>query len=123
MPFLPMNLTNLEQLDDGRVAAAFIREIKRVADDMMDRPGDANKRTVALEFTLTPVVDDAGSCDGARGEFQIKSKVPNRKSKTYGFDVRKNGVLAFSVESPTDPDQTTLDDMGSDGKVRRNRGE
>ena len=121
MAFLPLNLSTLEELDDGRVAAAFVREIKRVADDMMDRPGDANKRTVALEFTLTPVIDDAGLCDGARGEFQIKSKVPNRKSKTNGFDVRKNGVLAFSVESPTNPDQTTLDEMDETGKVNRNR--
>ena len=125
MPFVELSLTSLTDLDDGRVSKAFQHELKRAVQDCMDRPADKNARTITLELNITPVVStDSGiiECEGAHGEFSIKSKVPTRKSKTYEFRANKNGQLAYSTNSPESADQTTFDDI--DPKTGRvNRGE
>lgn len=120
MPLVELSLKSLEELDDGRVAAAFICELKRVVLDCMDRPGDTNPRKVAMEFTLKPIVDEAGMCESAEGDFKIKSKVPDRKTKTYSFNVNKRGHLIYSSNSPDNVDQTTFDDVDPQtGRVSR----
>lgn len=123
MPFMELTLTSLDQLDDGRVAKAFLHELKRAVQDCMDRPGDDKARTVSLELKITPVVSTANGIlemEGANGEFSIKSKVPDRKSKTYSFRANKKGQLAYSSTSPEDADQTTFDDIDpKTGKVNR----
>lgn len=110
MAIVQLTLDTLKDLDDGRVAVAFMHELKRAVLDCMDRPGDKNARTVSLEFKLTPVVADDGQCEGAEGEFAIKSKVPTRKSKTYSFRTTKAGQLSYSEHSPENVDQATIFD-------------
>lgn len=119
MPMMQLNLENLKDLDDGRVSVAFISELRRVVLDCIDRPGDKNARKVTLEFRVVPQIGEDGQCEGADGDFQIKAVIPQRKSKTYGFNVNKRGDLSFSSTSPEDPDQYTFDDLGPDGKVHR----
>lgn len=115
-----LNLHSLNDIDDGRVAVAFMQELRRAVMDCMDRPGDKTSRVVALEFKLTPVVGDEGSCEGAIGEFHIKSKVPTRKSKSYSFGTNRKGHLIYSANSPENIDQTTFDDIDPEtGKIRR----
>lgn len=120
MALVELNLQSLNDLDDGRVATAFIHELKRVVLDCIDRPGDKNLRKVALEFELTPIVADDGSCESADGQFKIKSKVPDRKTKTYSFGVNKRGQLSYSQNSPDNIDQTTIFDVNpKTGRVER----
>ncbi len=119
MPMIELSLSSMQELDDGRVAAAFIAELKRVVLDCIDRPGDKSARKVALQFNLTPVIADDGTCEAASGEFKIKSTVPERKSKTYSFNVNKKGHLIYSSNSPEDVDQTTFDDLDENGRIKR----
>jgi hypothetical protein len=111
MPLVELNLTNLNDLDEGRVATAFVHELKRVVLDCMDRPGDKSARTVSLVFKLAPVIADDGSCESANGEFAIHSATPKRKSKTYNFSVNKRGHLGYSQHSEDNAAQRTLDDV------------
>jgi len=93
MGFVELSLTSLEELDDGRVSKAFQHELKRAVQDCIDRPGDKKPRKVVLELELVPVVNTENGlleCEGADGEFTIKSKVPTRRSKKYGFRANKN---------------------------------
>ena len=123
MAFLKLNLTSLNDLDDGRVAKAFEHELRRAVQDCVDRPKDKNKRTVTLELALEPILSDDGGiieCEGAHGEFKIKSHVPTRKSKTYDFRVNKAGHLSYSANSPDNADPTALDDINPEtGRVER----
>ena len=123
MAMLQLNLENLAELDDGRVAIAFGQALKRAADDCIDRPGDKKARVISLEAHVIPVIDaDTGQCEGAHIEFQIKHKLPVRKSKTYSFEIKKGGHLWFSSESPDDVDQLTFADVDPEtGKARRTR--
>ena len=123
MPFMPLTLETLKDLDMGRVSVAFQLELQRIVLDCIDRPGDKNPRKVTIEMKVTPIVDDTGSCEGASGEFSVKSSVPQRKSKPYHFRANKKGALVFSEESPDNADQTTFGDMDSEGRVRRRKPE
>jgi len=117
---MQLTLDNLKDLDDGRVMVAFAQELRRAVMDCMDRPGETQARTVALEFAVSPVVGEEGMCEEARGDFKIKSKVPVRKTKSYSFAVNKRGDLAFSSNSPDNVNQTTIHDVDpKTGKVSR----
>lgn len=120
MPFIPLKLENLQKLDGGRVSVAFQQQLQRAVQDCIDRPGDDSVRTVALEVKFKPVIEtNTGACEGASGTFHIKSKVPERKSKTYDFGVKQNGELFWSENSPTVLDQSTIDDADETGRVKR----
>ena len=110
MPLVKLELDNLSELDD-RIIVAYARAIKEAVLDCMDRPGDKTVRTVNLEMKLTPVIGEEGQCDGCDGEFQIKTKIPARKSKLYSFQTNRKGHLVFSTTNPEDVNQTTLDDI------------
>ena len=123
MAIVQLNFKSLAELDDGRVATAFEHEVKRAVQDCFDRPGDKKARTIMLEMSLTPITETNGGIietDGCHGEFKIKSKVPERRSKTYEFKANKYGHLSFSSNSPDNHDQTTIfDERDAQGRVSR----
>lgn len=123
MPFVELTLGSLEELDDGRVSIAFGQAMRAAVQDCVDRPAEKKVRTVTLELKLKPIIDtDDGITEmkGASGEFTIKSKVPERRSKTYEMRANKKGQLAFSSNSPENMDQATFDDVDpKTGRVDR----
>lgn len=123
MPLVQLTISSLEELDNGRVAKAFQAELRRAVEDCMDRPSDKNAREVVLTLKLKPIaVTDGGvtDCEGADGEFHVKSKVPTRKSKSYAFQTNKKGHLIYSSNNPEDVAQTHIDDINpATGKVER----
>lgn len=121
--FQQLTLNSLSEIDNGRVAEAFMQDLKHVVQDCIDRPSDKNPRVVTLEFTVVPIPENNQGiveCSDVDGNFKIKSKVPTRKSKTYSFRANKQGQLCFSTNSPENVDQTHFDDVNpATGKVDR----
>ena len=103
-------LENLENLDLGKASVAFNRQIRRIAEDCLDRPGDVNPRKVTLEIVAKPVTNDDGSCERVKLQIQVASKIPSYRTRVYDLGLRKNGVLVFSEDSPENIDQTTFFD-------------
>lgn len=56
MPLVQLTLESINDLDDGRVAVAFMQELRRAVTDCMDRPGDTTARSVSLETALSKSV-------------------------------------------------------------------
>jgi len=101
-----------DQLEGGRVGAAFDLELKRCIDDCVDRPGDSNARKVTIELAIVPVLGDGGFCDEARGVLKVTSSVPKRKTKPISFGIRKSKgghQLVFNDLSEDDINQRTID--------------
>lgn len=114
MPLHSFTLENLENLDLGKASAAFNMQIRRVAADCLDRPGDANARKVTLEVVAKPVTNDDGSCERVKLQIQVTSKIPSYRTRVYDLGLRKNGVLVFSEDSPENFDQSTMFDGDED---------
>ena len=110
MPLHSLTLENLESLDLGKAAIAFNQQIRRVAEDCLDRPGDGNARKVTLEVVVKPETNDDGSADRVKLQIQVTSKIPSYRTRVYDLGLRKNGVLVFSEDSPENFDQTTMFD-------------
>lgn len=100
-------LETLGELDMGKATKAFEHELRRCVQDCIDRPADSNARTVTLQMTLKPV-PEGDVCDTVSGEFEIKGKVPARRTRLYSFGVKKTGGLVFNADSPDDVAQQTL---------------
>lgn len=109
-----LSLTTITEMDDGRMRAAMDMAITQCLDDIEDRGHDEKPRTVTLKMTLTPEVDGGKNPEGVAIDFDIESKMPPRRSKTYRAELKRNarGTQAlFNDVSPDDPKQATLDDV------------
>lgn len=105
-----LNLATLkDELDGGRVGAAFDHELRRCVEDCQDRPGDTKPRKVTLELTIEPVKSDSNFCEEVWGKIRISSTVPKRQTKPISFGVRKGGMLVFNDLSEDDVKQRTID--------------
>lgn len=108
MAMVALTLGSLMDLDDGRVALAFLKEAQRAVADCEDRPGDKTTRKVLLQMEITPVVADGGLLDGVHVGFQVNGKLPTKKSKLYTMSARRGGHLMFSSENAEDFRQKSL---------------
>lgn len=114
-----LTLGSLSDLDLGRPQVAFEAELANAVRDCIDRPGDRAARKVTMTMHLTPIVDDDGDCDEVDVTFVFKTSVPNKQTKPYQMAINKQGRLFFSENHPEDLDQSTIDDIGPDGRVVR----
>ena len=114
MPIHAFTLENLEHLDLGKAKEAFNMQIKRIAADCLDRPGDTNARKVTLEVVAKPVPDVDGTCERVKLQIQVTSKIPSMRTRVYDLGIRRNGVLVFSEDSPENIDQATMFDGDND---------
>ena len=112
---ITLTLDTLKEIDSGRISAAFNAELRRIAQDLIDRPADPTARTVVLTVTVKPN-GDSGVCETADLEFRVKSSVPQRRSRSYSVAVQGNGSLVMNPVSPQDVRQRTLDEIPSDPK-------
>ncbi len=106
-----VNLESLKTLDGGRVSEAFDQAVRRAVADCDDRPAEKKPRVVMLQATLVPIVDEGGMLDGVNCDFQVRDKLPTRKSKVYNFGLKQDGKLFFSDEDPTNHRQLTFGDV------------
>lgn len=119
MGMVEFNVKTLNDVADGIVSRAFMKELEKAVRDCLDRPKYKKPRTVTLELKLTPQIDEDGSCEGAFGEFDVRSKLPSRKCDPIAFKLNRQGQLAFSENNPGNPDQATIDDMDENGRRRK----
>ncbi len=111
MALRELTLDSIQHLDLGKAAIAFKRALERAVKDCLDRPSDDRVREVNLKFAIKPVkeiVDNVISCEGAKGTFQVKAKVPDYETDVYDFGVKENGMMYFSDESPKNHRQSML---------------
>jgi hypothetical protein len=101
--------TLMDALDGGRIHEAFMAELRRVACDCEDRPGDDHARKVSIELQVTPVCDEHGQLDSLSGKFHVTSTVPKRRSKSYSFGFRNGGRLVFNDLSDDNIHQKTIE--------------
>lgn len=99
----------MRDLDGGRIAEAFASELRRVAADCDDRPGDKNARKVTLTLAVAPICDEEGRLDTIAGKFHVTSTVPQRRSKIYSFGYRQGGKLVFNDLSDDNINQQTIE--------------
>jgi hypothetical protein len=101
-------LATLAEMDSGRIRVAFEQALKRLEDDLKDRPAVESARKITLLVSLVPVVGDEGDLDSVDVDFKITDSVPKRESKTYNMQATRSGLL-FNELSPDDVKQRTLD--------------
>lgn len=116
MALQKLNLNSIKRLHDGRIAIAFQRQVERVVQDCLDRPGDGTARKVTLEFHFKPIpaadsLGGDGLCDRVEGYVEIKSKVPVLRSAPCDFRANTKGELIFNTNSTANFDQRTIDDV------------
>lgn len=90
-----LTLSSIAEMDGGRIGEAMRQALKRIAQDMDDRPGDNRPRKIQLEIAAEPTVGEDGMIDGAKLQMQVKETLPTRKTKVYDMGVRKGGMLVF----------------------------
>ena len=60
-------------------------EIKRVLEDLEDRPSLADKRKVSVQLVFEPVTDDRGVLEDIEVYLTADSSIPKQQSRPYSF--------------------------------------
>lgn len=102
-----VTLSQLGQIDNGKVGTAFARHLRNAIADCVDRPGDPTKRQVVVTLNITPV-DEEGVCSRVHTEIELKDKVPPRRTRPYAMAVKASGK-AYIGGDLDDVDQLTID--------------
>ena len=110
-----IDLEGLSTMDGGRLNAAFAMEVEKVYADCDDRPAVKAARRITLTILCKPVQDEAGRLDMVDVDWDLDSKLPKRKSRTYR--ARHDGKgLTVSLFAPEHPGQRTIDDAMDHGE-------
>jgi hypothetical protein len=104
------SLSELRNLDFGKMDAAFQRELAKIIDDIVDRPEDDRPRRLLLRLAIIPEEITAGTIETVTAGFEVAAYLPTRRSRPYSMRVTKNGLI-FNSEAPENPDQMTLDEV------------
>ena len=118
-----LKLENLAVVDP-RIEAMFQKHVKTLVDDVMNRPGEKQKRKLLLEFEITPVIEldkDTGECHVEEVKVSLigKSKVPTFQTRGFPMKVTKGGLL-FNREIPEDLHQPSIFGEG-DGEAKEDK--
>jgi hypothetical protein len=106
-----LSLESIKELDGGAALETFQTAVRRAVQDCIDRPGDRRARKVNLQLSLVPVPVIEGNtidCDGAKGIFQCRVKIPDWETREVDFGVQNSGDLIFNPDSPRDHRQMTM---------------
>lgn len=115
MPQLELTLSNLKELDLGKVDALFRRAVQSVVADMVGRPNDTSKRVITVDFAFTPISAD-GVVDEARMEAMCKVKIAPQRTREYSIGIGP-GKAVFSADSPDNVRQMTLSDAARKANI------
>lgn len=104
---VPLDFSNLKNLDDGRIDKLLKHHIGNIARDCINRPTDKSARKVTLEFIVKPQPNPEGDAETASVEVECKSKVPIYRSRRFEMRLSNNG-LSFNADFPDDINQPSL---------------
>lgn len=104
-------VANFPSLGNGMLANAVDKEIKNCIADLQDRPRLKSPRTVTLQLSFVPVIEDEADAEleNVLHSFTVSSSLPKRASVKYTLGVRRSGHLHFSEVSNHNPDQMAID--------------
>lgn len=111
---IELNLGSIAALDEGRIVAAFNKELQKCVSDCVARPDTTGARTVTLVMSVSPDGTDS-VCDRVMTDFKVKSSVPGRSSRGYQVQCHPSGKLLVNPESPDDVNQMTIDEAVAGG--------
>lgn len=101
---------DLHRIDDGKVEQMIDFEIKRVVQDMADRPHDDRERKVTVELRFKPVSGPAG-LEKVAFAVEATSKVPKSSTETYQATMDRTGKPRFATFSPLDAEARDIREM------------
>jgi len=114
MAIKELTAQSLADLDLGKIAAAFLENLRTAARDCLQRPADNRKRTVTLRAEITPVAHLIGntmSCESAKGTFRSGISLPDQVAPEVALGVKKLGkhdATFYFSEFRDSPDQESL---------------
>jgi hypothetical protein len=111
---VPLSFRHLAELDNGRLAIAFDRQLRAAELDLRDRPADNRKRKITLTIELTPL-EHKGDFDGAEIEYFVTAKTPHEQGNTIRATPKRieNKWVLVMPTIGNDANQNSID-FGSD---------
>jgi predicted transcriptional regulator len=93
MEQLRLGLDTLRELDRGINVHAVDVALMQAVNDVLDRPTEAKARTVTIQIEVIPQVTQDMRLVGVTTQFQVMSKMPNRRSEPYVMRITRDGLF------------------------------
>ena len=105
--YAPLKFATLSLLDDGKLEELLAAQLKMMAQDCIDRPGETAPRKVIVEFVIKPKMTPEGNCDESEIHIECKGKLPVKRTHSFPMLTTKAG-FKFNREFPESRDQKGL---------------
>ncbi len=111
------SLDNLKYLDSGLISKAFQREVRKMLEDLDQRPSLNKPRVLSLNFYLTPIAGDHGELDKVDMQTDVSAKYPKRTTRKYAMKANvEDQKITFHPDLPDMPGQRSIMDVAGDNK-------
>jgi predicted transcriptional regulator len=111
---LRLGLDTLRDLDRGINVHAVDVALMQAVNDVLDRPTEAKARMVTIQIEVTPQVTQDMRLVGVTTQFQVITKMPNRRSEPYVMSINRDGLFFnpdnLRDDAPTLPYNSERDD-------------
>ena len=118
MAVLEVTLDTIAKMDDGKLAAAFALLAREAIQDCADRPALTKKRKVTMTVEFEPELEGR-NLSTVKFAVDFQGARPALQSRVYSGRLDRKGRLTFNDLSPDDPDQMTLDQLGTQREEAR----
>lgn len=102
-----LTLESLCDIDNGAYAELVNSHLRTIFRDMQNRPGHKGKRSVTMQITAVPVMDDKGNFIKAQFQLIAKPALPKWESPCFEGHVTRDGLM-FNQDFPEQLDQIPL---------------
>lgn len=113
----PFGITDIGELDEGRVAAQINLALRNAAKDCANRPGLESRRKVTVTFFLSPETGEEGVCDSINLDVQTKTSAPPSNSRLFNMNAHPTNGLVFNAASEDNVHQSTLDEIETENET------
>jgi hypothetical protein len=101
-----LSLKSLHHVDDGALAIAFDQEIRRLYNDIQDRDGVKDARSLTLTIKLKPKTSQKGEIVEVAAGFSIAATLPKKATEVNMLPSAEG--LKFRPTNSENPNQPTL---------------
>lgn len=110
-----IKLSNLELIEDGKLADLFESMQKAIISDCMSRPDVDKARSLSLKISYTPIRIGESIVDIGVNFALSAPTFPKGESFSCVAEINEREELEFSPESPDEPRQMNIDDYLAHG--------
>lgn len=103
-------LADLSDFENGKLSLTFENELRRLLEDIHERPGVAKPRQIVVAVNMQPATDADGTLEDVKFWVELVAKAPAARTRTVSMGTLGTRGLFWNDLSTANHKQHTIDE-------------